>query len=83
MEIEGTIVNRNNRAKEQILYKVIAERDAEIMKWISTSEGLSAAIEVQKVEIEVLRAELRALKSKEYRRMVRRKKSKQVDEVEE
>lgn len=78
IEIEGTPVNRNNRAKEQVLYKVIAEREVEIAKWKSTCEGLNAAILVQAETIETLRTDLRALKSKEYRRSVRRKKQRQV-----
>ena len=76
MEFEGELVNRNNRAKEQVLYKVIAEKDAEIVRWKSTVDGLNAALEVQFSKIESLTTDLRALKSKEYRRTVRRKKAK-------
>jgi len=82
MEFKGTIINRNNRAKEQVLYKVIAEKDREIE---SLKFSLRANIDLVGIKDDIindLKAELRALKSKEYRRSVRRKKQK-VGEVAE
>lgn len=76
MEIEGTIVNRNNRAKEQVLYKVIAEREAVITVLRDDAIIRKAHIESLEQTITELRNELRTLKSKEYRRTVRRKKAK-------
>jgi len=82
MEIEGTIVNRNNRAKEQVLYKVIAEKNAEIVRWKSTCEEIEEINQLYIDKINELKVELRTLKSKEYRRAVRRKKQK-VGEISE
>ena len=74
MEIEGTIVNRNNRAKEQTLYKVIAEKDAEIVQLRNRIKLSGEEYCCLWEDFEKLKLELRALKSKEYRRSVRRKK---------
>ena len=76
MEIEGTIVNRNSRAKEQVLYKVIAEKDAEIARLNAEIKDLRDGAWVISNELEAAKADYRALKSKEYRRSVRRKKQK-------
>jgi hypothetical protein len=48
IEFEGTIINRNSRAKEQTLYKIIAQREAEIII-------LKDTISVLQTENEVLR----------------------------
>jgi len=76
MEIEGTLVNRNNRAKEQVLYKVIAEREAEIERLKGVIGKLHIEIAILTSSGQGLAQELRTLKSKEYRRSVRRKKAK-------
>ena len=79
MEFEGTIVNRNNRAKEQVLYKVIAEKDAEIARLNAEIKDLRDGAWIISNELEAAKADYRALKSKEYRRAVRRKKQKVGD----
>ena len=76
MEFEGTIVNRNNRAKEQVLYKVIAEKELLISVLREELKDRSDTIEARNATIDDLTAQLRTLKSKEYRRTVRRKKAK-------
>jgi hypothetical protein len=80
MEFEGTIVNRNNRAKEMVLYKVIAEKDAEIERLKEDlrrdNERWEVCCKQYKEELDAATLQLRALKSKEYRRTVRRKKAK-------
>jgi len=79
MEFKGTIVNRNNRAKEQVLYKVIAEKDAEIARLNAEIKDLRDGAWIISNELEAAKADYRALKSKEYRRSVRRKKQKVGD----
>jgi hypothetical protein len=80
MEFEGTLVNRNNRAKEQVLYKVIAEKEGIITALNAKIKAQDDIATAMITEISELTTQIRALKSKEYRRSVRRKKQK-VGEV--
>ncbi len=75
IEVEGTIVNRNNRSKELLLYKIIAEKDAEIAHLKDLLVLQKNAFEDANREKEEIFTSYKALKSKEYRRYVRRQKA--------
>lgn len=74
-EIDGRVLQPDYKAKERTLYGVIAQKDAEIARlqqvvFLRESEQRSLANQLADV-----REELRALKAKERRRAVKRKKA--------
>ena len=74
-EIQGTIVTPDYRAKEKVLRTVIASRDAEIAalraEWAKGQRQIDELI----AGVAIAREEFRALKAKERRRAVKRKKA--------